>query len=93
MTPERDLWQAVLERAVADALYIGMEPYSLLEKAQAHAWIMGGGEEFQRVCIYAGFSPEAIRDRYAKNQIKPRHPRGRQKRTLPDDFSLTHFFV
>lgn len=85
----RSLWMAVLYRAVVDANYIGRNTNALLDKQQAHSWITSGGKDYLMVCTYAGVDPDFFRDAYMNGRIVERTPRGRQAKTLPDDFFLT----
>ena len=85
----RELWCHVLQRAVVDAGYVGVNTENLHEKRHAHAWIAAGGPDFQRVCTMAGVDAEYFRDQYLKGAVLHRVPRGRQAKELPEDFTLT----
>lgn len=51
-TAYRRLWQAVLCRAIKDA--IGNPG---LKQRKARTWLTGNGARFQEVCLFAGYEP------------------------------------
>lgn len=67
-TPEQELWAAVLHREVLDAVTVipdhrkkdGGSGLTVLEQSRAREWLTKGGDDFRRVCDYAGFDPEAV---------------------------------
>lgn len=64
--PERDLWQAVIERAIVDALwpapkYNDGSGVRHLDQHQARKWFRT--RHFEQACNLAGYAPEFIRDR------------------------------
>lgn len=83
----RDLWIAVLFRAVADAASVmgreqrRNESGEMLDRYRSRDWILGNGADFQEVCSMAGFHPEevitavksgrALRVIRARNQYSP----------------------
>ena len=68
MSAHRTLWQAVLLRAVRDALgdHEAREPHA---QRDAEAWIRGGGRDFRLVCDMAGFDPAHIREAFVSGRI------------------------
>ncbi len=63
MKPLRDLWIAVLFRAVADAARADenwADTAERLDRLRARDWILGGGPDFREVCDMAGFHPEDV---------------------------------
>jgi hypothetical protein len=67
MTPERKLWQTVLERAVWDALWHrpvrAHDTSGTSERAQAEARAWFGTKDFRTVCYLAGADPDFIGDK------------------------------
>jgi len=65
--PEQSLWQAVLRRAVNDALgqLGGAEAAGAARPAiaTARAWFETAGADFRSVCDWAGFEPEVVHER------------------------------
>jgi hypothetical protein len=62
----RDLWVAVLARAVLDAARAEEPAPNGAEQAarrRAYNWISDGGADFRQVCQMAGFDPRAIREK------------------------------
>jgi hypothetical protein len=66
-SPERQLWCAVLGRALEDALgnVGGVSGESARERASAEAkdWFLRNGDDFRRICDAAGFEAGALRRR------------------------------
>jgi hypothetical protein len=67
---KRQLWQAVVLRAVMDGLGQGYVSYGRAgaERAQveADAWLRSAGRDMRHVCALAGFDPDAVRDGYVR---------------------------
>ena len=61
--PIRELWVAVLTRAIHDAF--GQNDYT--EARRALAWLKGRSQDFREVCEYAGRNPDYV----YKKLIKP----------------------
>lgn len=68
--PERALWAAVVLQALADAMGGAVMPGAQLidedgrridPQADARAWILGAGDNFQAACDLAGIDADAIR--------------------------------
>lgn len=70
--PERKLFQAVIVRAVLDALYEGHSPEGRREKVFADRWLRSRSPEFHMVCDLAGMDGKFIGDRYRAGQIDAR---------------------
>ena len=66
-TPERQLWCAVLGRAVEDALGkpggISGEFAQTRAVLEARSWFLENGLDFRRACEAAGFEPDVLRER------------------------------
>lgn len=64
---ERQLWCAVLGRAVLDATdhvaAIGGEVSRRRIREDARGWIIGNGPDFRTACEAAGYDPDYLRDR------------------------------
>lgn len=60
---ERQLWGAVIWRAVSDAVWPGVGAEARFHRDQAREWFRFGGKDFRLVCELAGFDPDFIRDR------------------------------
>jgi len=75
--PERDLWVAVLERGLRDAMLpekqmrkhdmSGSDYDKSISRRTARAWI--GSEEFSTVCYLAGMTPTFVLDRFRAGKI------------------------
>jgi hypothetical protein len=65
--PERLLWCAVLDRALADATdqvgTIGSEAERQRVRAEARRWFRTNGTDFRRACEDAGYDPDVVRRR------------------------------
>lgn len=78
-TPERQLWCAVLGRALEDALGnpggVGDDSARHRAIAEARAWFVEDGFDFRRACEAAGIEPDVMRDRVlrliAEHPAKP----------------------
>lgn len=70
MTPEQILWQSVLLKAITDAAAINPAgDENKRAKTDADNWLRGGGRDFRRVCDFAGFDPDFIREKYIAGKI------------------------
>lgn len=75
----RQLWCAVLMRAVMDAL--SPNPYSDVDrraKRDAISWLDGGGRDFKQVCTLAGLDPEAVHDAWKSGRFTMPMVQGRR---------------
>ena len=71
LTPEQDLWCAVLHRAFLDATTplrprlpdarIDPQRNARIDARAAQAWLLGGSAEMRIVCEWAGQEPDIIR--------------------------------
>lgn len=73
--PERSLWAAVVAQAISDALggpvmpagqLIGEDGQRIDPQADARAWILGAGLDFEAACDLAGIDADAIRSYVAR---------------------------
>lgn len=82
MSPERDLWQAVLLIALNDAAGRARctGTASARVAATAAAWIRNGGRDFRTVCCLAGFDPNFVRETYSKGNRNACQPANRRNR-------------
>lgn len=66
-TPEQDLWAEILLASVTDAIEgactTKCRDQNINHTQEARDYITSNCEDFQEVCINAGFDPDAIRDR------------------------------
>lgn len=64
---ERQLWCAVIERAVQDAVrpdgVPGATPEQTRQRDEARRWFADNGHDFRIACDAAGFDPDTLRDR------------------------------
>jgi hypothetical protein len=64
---ERQLWCAVIERAVQDAIRAdgpgGATPEQARQRDEARRWFAENGHDFRLACDAAGFNPDTVRDR------------------------------
>lgn len=56
----RGLWSAVITQALMDAGSNSKKPEMKSIKAKAISWLIGDSEDFEEVCIMAGFEPEYV---------------------------------
>ncbi|WRH62057.1 MAG: hypothetical protein RSE12_17045 [Fuscovulum sp.] len=68
--PERNLWQAALLLALYDATRPITSAEARRNKSDAHAWIKSGRKDFRRVCEWAGFDPDMVRDAYLSGLVR-----------------------
>ena len=66
LTPEQEMWIAVLARAVHDAF--GSLDY--LEASRAIAWFKSNSKDFRDVCEYAGRDPKYVQRKLIKEVTK-----------------------
>ena len=75
MTPEQDMWQNVLYRALLDVTAeVSDKPYKTgtvtrREQEQARNWIVRNGRDFRYVCSLAGPDPDFVREAVINNRI------------------------
>ena len=67
----RRLWRAVLEQALRDATYQGVNEASsslltVREQQWARHWLVRGRSDFAEVCKMAGYDPANVRERMFK---------------------------
>lgn len=64
---ERQLWCAVIARAVRDALWpagpLSVSREQARDQAEARRWFLENDPDYRRVCESAGFDPDYLRDR------------------------------
>jgi len=64
---ERQLWCAVIERAVQDAIRPdapgGTTPEHARQREEARRWFAENGHDYRVACDAAGFDPDFLRDR------------------------------
>lgn len=71
ISPERQLWAAVLGQAVNDALR--EKPYSVLDRLAAtgaRSWMDGQGKDFRMVCTLAGMDPDAVSAAWRSGRVE-----------------------
>ena len=66
-SPERQLWCAVIERAVQDAIdHVGAVsegPARNRAREEARQWFIENSRDFQKTCDAAGYDPDFLRSR------------------------------
>jgi hypothetical protein len=66
-SPERQLWRAVISRALQDALNDVATISSVPQREQicsdARRWFVANTHDFQAACNAAGYDPSAVRQR------------------------------
>ena len=71
---EEKLWRGVLCNALEDTCIDLNDRKSSVYKLEAHNWIINDSDDFQKVCYWAGFSPEHVKAKYIqaikRNDIK-----------------------
>ena len=69
-SPERQLWCAVIERAVQDAIdHVGAVsegPARNRAREEARQWFIENSRDFQKTCDAAGYDPDFLRSRVLK---------------------------
>jgi hypothetical protein len=60
---ERDLWAAVIQRAVLDATGSLRDQKTKSHIEPAREWFRRNGRDYRSVCALAGVDPDALRDR------------------------------
>ena len=61
---EEKLWRGVLCNALEDSCNNQNDRKSSVYKFDAHNWIINDDDDFQKVCYWAGFSPEHVKSKY-----------------------------
>jgi hypothetical protein len=68
--PERQLWCAVIGRALNDALDAVSAASGASDRMrireEARTWFMRNGQEFRAACESAGYDPDYLRSRFLK---------------------------
>ena len=64
LLPEERLWRSVIINALEDTQIIHSDRKNSIAKLKAHNWIIGNGEDFQNICIWAELQPDAINYHY-----------------------------
>lgn len=64
LAPEQKLWRGVLFNAIEDTLIARNDRKSSINKLEAHRWIMNMCADFEKVCYWAGFDPDHVKERY-----------------------------
>jgi hypothetical protein len=69
---ERQLWCAVIERALRDALATISPPAECRRvREAARAWFLANGFEYRTVCESAGYDPDYLRSRVLSKIATP----------------------
>jgi len=65
LTPEeravQGVWSGVLVQAIMDMSSKSRKPEMRRVREDARAWLLEGGEDFEEVCLRAGFNPDYVR--------------------------------
>jgi len=76
--PERQLWCAVIGRALNDALDVAASASEandrLRIREEARSWIVRNGLEFRAACESAGYDPDYLRARFLALMAAPARP-------------------
>tara|TARA_R110002124_G_scaffold151001_3_gene317802 strand:+ start:822 stop:1154 length:333 start_codon:yes stop_codon:yes gene_type:complete len=57
-SPELILFRAVINQAIHDAMYDGLNKYYIIDKRSAIEWLIGNSIDFRTICHYADIDPE-----------------------------------
>jgi len=100
LSPELQLFRAVIARAIEDAMYNGLWKYKIIDKREAISWLTSNSNDFKRICNYADIDSEYASVKFAKamkldiyiltdmqNKILQNKPQAPYK--LPSKFRLT----
>jgi len=100
LSPELQLFRAVITRAIEDAMYNGLWKYKIIDKREAISWLTSNSNDFKRICHYADIDSEYASVKFAKamkldiyiltdmqNKILQNKPQAPYK--LPSKFRLT----
>lgn len=74
-SPDRLLWQSVIERAIFDAsvqrekIGSGSSGTSAMQREQADNWLRRNTEDYRTVCALAGVDPDFLREAYTSGRI------------------------
>ena len=52
-SPELILFRSVINQAIHDAMYDGLNKYYITDKRNAIAWLIGNSQDFQTICSWA----------------------------------------
>ena len=52
-SPELILFRAIINQAIHDAMYKGLEKYHLVDKREAIQWLINNSKDFQVICNFA----------------------------------------
>jgi hypothetical protein len=63
---EEKMWQAVIDRAISDAMD---KKLNEVEKTEAFNWLFFGGIDFEIVCDFANVAPNAARKKWLRKRI------------------------
>ena len=58
LSPELQLFRAVIARAIEDAMYNGLWKYKIIDKREAISWLTSNSNDFKRICHYADIESE-----------------------------------
>ena len=72
-SPERQLWCAVLDRAIQDAAdrvgAVGSDPVRRRLSSDARRWFVENGVDYRYVCESAGIDPDELRSRIMRRTL------------------------
>ena len=57
-SPELKLFRAVVTRAIEDAMYNGLDKYSIIDKREAISWLTSNSNDFKCICHFADIDSE-----------------------------------
>ena len=66
LSPELQLFRAVIARAIEDAMYNGLWKYKIIDKREAISWLTSNSNDFKRICNYADIDSEYASVKFAK---------------------------
>ena len=61
---EIELWRAVLDQALQDVSYIGLDKEFIKYKKETEEWLINDHEDFNAVCDYAYLDSDKTRDEF-----------------------------
>ena len=70
---ERQLWAAVILRAIHDSHSTAMPAEDRYARRAADAWLRGNSNDYRNACALAGVDPDYLRGRYLAGKVGDVH--------------------
>lgn len=89
LSPERRMWQSVIEQAFSDAMRPDPKNQNdLREKRIAANWIRSCGPDFRLVCDLAGMDPDFLSDAFNAGRVDREVMRSSSKLSKEKNYDL-----